>query len=196
MGQVIVNSQVLNERVGMTVQWGVPKRQEMPPELLPESRSKSFWLEPLLVSSALMVVVLYCNLGILVPFERAEEGRSGSSRGNFSDLYPRWIGARELLLYGHDPYSPEVTREIQVGYYGRALDPARAADPKDEQRFVYPLYIVFFLVPFVHLPFEVVRYIFTLLLAALAAWAVSLWAIHHRPAVEGLDQAGHSVGGL
>jgi len=158
------------------------KGKEMPPKLLPDSSSGSFWLDPLLVSSVLMVVMLYCNLSILVPFERAEEGKSGSSRGNFSDLYPRWMGARELLLYGHDPYSLEVTREIQLGYYGRALDPTHAADPKDEQRFVYPLYVVFFLAPFVHLPFEVVRRIFTLLLAGLVAWAVFLW-----PSITGLQ---------
>src|SRR5678816_4711785 len=26
-------------------------------------------------------------------------------RGNGSDLYPRWLGARELFLHGKDPYS-------------------------------------------------------------------------------------------
>ena len=37
-------------------------------------------------------------------------------RGNFSDLYPRWLGARELLKHGRNPYSAEITREIQQGY--------------------------------------------------------------------------------
>jgi len=34
-------------------------------------------------------------------------------RGNLSDLYPRWLGARELLLRGRNPYSVEITHEIQ-----------------------------------------------------------------------------------
>jgi len=48
-------------------------------------------------------------------------------------LYPRWIGAQELLLYGRDPYSPEVTREIQAGFYGRPLDPDRPGDRNYQQ---------------------------------------------------------------
>jgi hypothetical protein len=60
--------------------------------------------------------------------------------------------------------------------YGRPLDPARSGDPPDEQRFAYPLYVIFFLAPFVHLPFEVVEYVFIVLLAVLCAWSVLLWA--------------------
>ena len=96
-------------------------------------------------------------------------------RGNLSDLYPRWLGARELLLRGCNPYSPEITREIQRGYYGRPLDPARADDPKDEQGFVYPAYVVFLLAPTVKLPFDEVESGFRWLLIALAAASVVLW---------------------
>ena len=39
-----------------------------------------------------------------------------------NDFYPRWRGTRALLLEGKDPYSEEVTLEIQRGMYGR---PAR-----------------------------------------------------------------------
>jgi len=58
-----------------------------------------------------------------------EGARLERPRGNLSDLYPRWLGARELLLHGRDPYSPEITREIQRGYYGRELDSSRPNDP-------------------------------------------------------------------
>jgi len=119
--------------------------------------------------------MLYCNLRILVPSARAEWDNAGKPRGNLSDIYPRWLGTRELLLYGHDPYSPEVTRKIQMGYYGRALDPARSSDPKDEQRFAYPLYVIFVLAPFVHLPFEIVRPVFMVLFVILCSWSVLLW---------------------
>jgi hypothetical protein len=44
--------------------------------------------------------------------------------GNNSDLYPRWLGAREALLHNRDPYNATVTREIQLGFYGRQIDPS------------------------------------------------------------------------
>ena len=96
-------------------------------------------------------------------------------RGNLSDLYPRWLGARELLRHGRNPYSDEITREIQQGYYGRPLDPTRPDDPKDQQGFAYPVYVVFLLAPTVGLPFEEVQIGFRWLLIALAAASVLLW---------------------
>lgn len=96
-------------------------------------------------------------------------------RGNLSDLYPRWLGARELLLHRRNPYSDDITREIQQGYYGRPLDPSRPDDPKDQQGFAYPAYVVFLLAPTVSLPFDTVMVGFRWLLIALAAASVWLW---------------------
>jgi hypothetical protein len=99
----------------------------------------------------------------------------GFPERNFSDLFPRWLGTRELLLHGRDPYSAEITREIQQGYYGRPIDPTRTSDPIDEQRFAYPLCVVFLLAPTVTLPFIVVKWLFTAILSVSAAWTVFLW---------------------
>jgi hypothetical protein len=96
-------------------------------------------------------------------------------RGNLSDLYPRWLGARELLRRGRNPYSAEITREIQQGYYGRPLDPSNADDPKDQQGFAYPAYVVFLLAPTVGLPFDTVQVGFRWFLIALAGLSVLLW---------------------
>ena len=96
-------------------------------------------------------------------------------RGNLSDLYPRWLGARELLQHRRNPYDADITREIQQGYYGRPLDPARPDDPKDQQGFAYPVYVVFLLAPTVGLPFDAVQTGFRWLLVALAAGSVLLW---------------------
>lgn len=96
-------------------------------------------------------------------------------RGNLSDLYPRWLGARELLRHGRNPYSAEITREIQLGYYGRPLDPARAEDPKDQQGFAYPAYVVFLLAPSIDLPFDTVQKALRCLLIVLAMSTVLLW---------------------
>jgi Glycosyltransferase family 87 len=112
---------------------------------------------------------------VLVPFQQADAASHGRPRGMLSDLYPRWLGARELLLHHRDPYSDDVTREIQAGYYGRPLDAARAGDPRDEERFAYPVYVAFLLAPTVSLPFPAVRDAFRWLLAIVTAASVVLW---------------------
>jgi len=112
---------------------------------------------------------------ILIPYEQADAVAHDRPRGNLSDLYPRWLGARELLLHHRDPYSPQITREIQQGYYGRALDPGRPEDPKDQQGFAYPVYVVFLLAPTVSTRFEVVEVMFRWFLVGLTAAAVWMW---------------------
>ena len=117
----------------------------------------------------------YYAAAILVPHQEKEATMQHIPRGNLSDLYPRWLGARELLLHGRDPYSADVTREIQIGYYGEALDSARPDLPKDEQRFAYPVYVVFLLAPTIKLPFPILRMWFRLLLLVLTAASAPLW---------------------
>lgn len=112
---------------------------------------------------------------IAVPHQQTESAERGAPRGNLSDLYPRWLGARELLLNHRDPYSADIAREIQIGYYGRPLDPKRPNDPKDQQGFAYPIYVVLMLAPTVTMPFSTVHRIFFWLLALLTAMSVPLW---------------------
>lgn len=117
---------------------------------------------------------IYVNR-ILIPQQVVEAEVHHQPRGSFSDLYPRWLGARELLRHRRNPYGADITREIQQGYYGRALDPANPNDPKDQQGFAYPVYVVFLLSPTVGLPFELVRNGFRVLLVLLAVADVFLW---------------------
>jgi len=119
---------------------------------------------------------------IAIPHQQAESAAKGSPRGNLSDLYPRWLGARELLIHRRDPYSDDITREIQIGYYGRMLDPLRPNDPKDQQAFAYPVYVVLLLAPTVGLPFSIVHAAFFWLLIVITAASVFLWidALHWR----------------
>jgi len=112
---------------------------------------------------------------IAVPHQQAESAERGTPRGNLSDLYPRWLGARELLLHGRDPYGADITGEIQAGYYGRLLDQGRPNDPKDQQAFAYPVYVVFLLAPAIQLPFAVAHKIFFWLFVILTALSVLLW---------------------
>ena len=135
---------------------------------------------PLLIPGLLLAVVASASTWfyvdqILRPQQIADAAAHDRPRGNLSDLYPRWLGARELLRHGRNPYSPEITREIQQGYYGRPLDPARPNDPQDQQGFAYPVYVVFLLAPTVDLSFNTVEIGLRWLLVGLAAASVLLW---------------------
>lgn len=132
--------------------------------------------------------MLFYVQGILVPYQERDAQLHNRPRGNLSDLYPQWLAVRELLLNGRDPYSAEVTREIQTGFYGRPIDPALPDDPKDEQRFAYPVYVAFLLAPTIHLTFDVVQTMFLWLLVALTAVSALLWLdfLKWRPSVAGV----------
>ena len=130
---------------------------------------------------ALAISVLFCAgmwlyvSRVLVPQQKQFAASHGIPRGNLSDLYPRWLGSRELLLHHRDPYGQEITSEIQSGYYGRPLDAARPYDPQDQQAFAYPVYVAFVLAPTVGLPFDEVQAAFRWLLAGFTVLSVVLW---------------------
>jgi len=128
-----------------------------------------------LVAGLLSAAMWFWVQHIAIPHQQAESATEGVPRGNLSDLYPRWLGARELLLRGRDPYRADITREIQSGYYGRPLDPGRPNDPKDQQGFAYPIYVVFVLAPTVGLPFSLVQGAFLWVLIILTAASVPIW---------------------
>ena len=140
------------------------------------------WLA--LVSSLLVSFgVWHWAENILVPANTADALAKGIPIGNNSDLYPRWLGAREALLHHRDPYGADVTREIQTGFFGRPLDPSKPSDPPFQESFVYPLYVVFLMAPTVTLRFATVQHIFRWLLLFVTGCNVPLWmyAIGFRP---------------
>jgi len=108
------------------------------------------------------------------PRERKLHPNANEIHDTHGDLFAPWYGARELLVNHRDPYSPEVTREIQSEYYGKALTGA-LNEPKDQQRFAYPAHLVFLFVPFAHLPFHTVRIIFYWLLPAITLATIPAW---------------------
>ena len=80
---------------------------------------------------------------------------NGYSFGN--DFYQVWLSARELLSQKRDPYSQQMTLEIQTGLYGRPLDPKRPTDPVDRRVFPYPVYADLLFWPAAEVPFPAVR---------------------------------------
>lgn len=137
------------------------------------SAAREWWM--VLVAAVCAAGMMLYLQRVVIPRQVADAAVHGRPRGNLSDMFPRWLGARELLLRGRDPYSAEVTREIQAGYYGHPLNPSRPDDPKDEQRFAYPVYVVFVLAPTVGLPFEIVQRGFFWIFLLITIASVPLW---------------------
>ncbi|MBI5878478.1 MAG: DUF2029 domain-containing protein [Chloroflexi bacterium] len=72
-----------------------------------------------------------------------------------NDFYVPWRAAQSRLIEGRDPYSADVTRDIQIGLFGRTVPPG-----EHQWGFAYPLYAIFMVAPFIGLPYD----------AAQAAW--------------------------
>jgi Glycosyltransferase family 87 len=132
--------------------------------------------------------MLYYHQGLFMPrvvAVRTSEGLgNGYSFGN--DFYQVWVSARELLRQKRDPYSLEMTLEIQTGLYGRALDPNRPGDPVDRRVFPYPAYADLLFWPAAEFPFTVVRIVALGVLILLTTATPLLWlrALQWQPGRE------------
>lgn len=92
------------------------------------------------------------------------------------DFYPIWLTGRELLFHRGSPYTPEMTRNIQTGLFGRPMDPQRPDDPPiDFRAFSYPLYADLLAAPLLPLGFDAARLVLGLLLPLLTAASLVLW---------------------
>ncbi len=125
---------------------------------------------------------------VLAPWEYYFNVEAGTMKASLGDLYSPWSGSRALLLHGKNPYGPEVTHEIQMAFYGH--DIVQSYEPRakiiDEQRFAYPVYLVFLLAPTVYMSFERLQAVAPLILAAAVGGGVWLWISFlrwRRPAI-------------
>ena len=92
------------------------------------------------------------------------------------DFYPIWLTGRAVFQNRTDPYTPEMTREIQTGLFGRPMDPKRPYDPPVEFRaFSYPLYADLLAAPLLPLRFDAVRVILSVLLPVLTGASLLWW---------------------
>lgn len=90
------------------------------------------------------------------------------------DLYPYWLGTREVLSHRVSPYSEQTTRKIQIAVYGRTLDPQGPFE-RDQHRFSYPLYVVLPMAALAWLPFPWIRLAGAFVLPLLTLLAIVLW---------------------
>jgi Glycosyltransferase family 87 len=125
--------------------------------------------------------IAYYHLGLFVP--RAIEVRTAQGFGGGhsfgADFYPIWLTSRRGMLLREDPYSPEMTRRIQIGLFGRTLDFGSAAPVpsalRDYRAFAYPAFVDVLFWPLALLPFFVVRIALAVILAAATALSIVLW---------------------
>src|ERR1700690_4516377 len=123
----------------------------------PSSRFALLSLSLALLGAAAMV---YYHLALFMPrvleVSATRNLAGGYAVGN--DFYPVWLTSREWLRERRDPYSAEVTREIQQGLFGRPLDPRIPTDPLTDYRtFAYPAFSDLLFWPAAEFPFPVVR---------------------------------------
>ena len=122
--------------------------------------------------------MLYYHLGLFIPRAlKVADARSLSGAYAFGDdFYPIWLTTRECVREGIDPYSVDMTREIQKGLFGRALDAQIPTDPLTDYRtFAYPAFTDLLFWPAAELPFPIARVVLVFLLAGLTAASVVLW---------------------
>jgi len=140
-------------------------------------------------STALFAAILcaacmvYYHLALFVP--RALEVRAAQDLGNGysfgADFYPIWFTAREGLHH-RDPYSPEMTRQIQIGLFGRPLPASNPSAPPDSRAFANPAFAEVLIWPLALLSFPVVRIALAVILPLATAFSVVLWlrSLHLR----------------
>lgn len=122
--------------------------------------------------------MVYYHLGLFIP--RALQVRASIGLGNGysfgDDFYPVWFIARQSRLGYRDLYSYEMTRQIQIGLFGRPLDPHRKSDPPiDYRQYSYPAFTNLILWPSALVDFPRLRMVLTLLLPTLTALSIWMW---------------------
>jgi len=95
---------------------------------------------------------------VLGAWEHGSGVRDGI-KTQMGDLYSPWMGTRELILHHRNPYGPEVSHEIQMAFYGHDVNqaPAKGTVLLNEQRFAYPVHVVFLLAPIAYVDFAILR---------------------------------------
>ncbi|MCB0193956.1 MAG: DUF2029 domain-containing protein [Anaerolineae bacterium] len=115
----------------------------------PIKQSKSYPLGVWLILAGLVIV--------LVALESAALYTVFTSKfPGANDFFVRWLGGREYLLHGTNPYDQSVAEQAQQAMFGRLTTP----EDKDEAYFAYPLYTLYFFWPLSLLPY---------------AWAQAIW---------------------
>jgi len=96
-----------------------------------------------------------------------------------NDFFVYWLGGREYLLQGTNPFDPAMAEKIQQAVFGRPVQPG----DKDQAYFAYPFYSLYFTWPLSLLPYPWARAIWMTLLQfmLLAITGLSIRLARWRP---------------
>jgi hypothetical protein len=144
-------------------------------EIRSSSRFSVLFLTLAVLGAASMV---YYHVALFMPrVQKAQAAKHLSGEyilGN--DFYPIWLTSREWIRERRDPYSPALTREIQIGLFGRPLDSQFPTDPPSDYRtFAYPAFTDLLFWPVSNIPFRTLRIVWVGVLTVLLAAAVVCW---------------------
>jgi hypothetical protein len=147
----------------------------------------------LLLAFLFAIAMGYYHLKIFLPRAQGIYAAKGLGNGYFfgGDFYPIWLTSKEWRLHRLDPYSSTMTKRIQTGLFGRALDARNPNDPPLKYReFSYPAFVDILALPSTWFEFPVVRIagatiIFVMTVAGIVLWmgilelrfGLALWAI-------------------
>lgn len=135
-------------------------------------------LTQFLIACILAAGTCYYYFGLLLPHtERLDRANHVATHDSYGgDFYPIWLTGRALLFQRQNPYTRDMTRKIQIGLYGRPMDPNRRTDQSPDYRaFAYPLFTDWLAAPLLPWRFEMVRIVLSLLIVPLTALSVLLW---------------------
>jgi hypothetical protein len=117
----------------------------------------------------LVFLALVLALGTLYSWGTYKVFTSRVNGGN--DFFSRYVAWRAFLFEGRNPYSDEVTHEIQREINGRLARPG-----EDENALIYPWYAVVVQWPFVFLPWPWARAVYMVVCQAVIVVGLALTA--------------------
>ncbi|HKF03430.1 MAG TPA: glycosyltransferase family 87 protein [Candidatus Sulfotelmatobacter sp.] len=132
----------------------------------------------LLLAFVLSSGTVYFHLRLFLPYAaqlRSSKGLGGGYSFG-TDFYPIWLTAGEAQHHRSNPYTADITRKIQIGVFGRPLNPRNPFDPPADCRaFAYPAFTDLIFWPLSLLPFETVRIALAVALAGITTASIPLW---------------------
>jgi Glycosyltransferase family 87 len=132
----------------------------------------------LLIACLMAAGMSYYYFATLLPRAHAARTARDLMRGYTygCDFYPIWLTSHELLSNRTNPYTPEMTTKIQMGLFGRTMDPNRPGDPPQNlATFPHPLYTDFLVAPLAPFSFHTVQIIGTVLFPLFVIVGVFHW---------------------
>ena len=132
----------------------------------------------ILLACLLTSGMTYYYFALLLPSAHRARTAKGLNQGYAfgSDFYAVWLTSHQLLARRESPYTAEMVRKMQLGLYGRTLDPQRSGEPAQNfARYPYPLYLDLLVAPLGGLSFQTARIVNSVLLPILFSAAVLLW---------------------